>query len=253
MKYWIKLRIDMLDKPEVATLPDRLWRRAIELSLIAGRLDDNGRLPPVNQIAWILRVETDDMLLDLSQLERAGAVYQDQGIWYAANYERDQRPLSEAERKNLERSRKRDKHVTQNVTEMSRSVSKSRSRLKKREDVNNANVINNDDVVVNAIIATTTTTKTDSDFFELISEFKNLFEREPDNNDITAINSMGLAGITVADLRQAAAELDEKNYLYTSALSLIEPARLVSIRRRRTKKSKQKSFIDDPYADFIEH
>ena len=56
--YWIKLYHEILDDPKMATLPDRLWRKVIEIFLIAGKLspDKSGQLPETNQIAWLLRM-----------------------------------------------------------------------------------------------------------------------------------------------------------------------------------------------------
>lgn len=51
-KYWIKLYHEILHDPKMGRLPDNLWRRCIELFLLAGELgaevdeDDKGHLPP---------------------------------------------------------------------------------------------------------------------------------------------------------------------------------------------------------------
>ena len=59
--YWIKFYTEVLDDPKVATLPDRLWRRFYELCLIACKHDDDGYLPEVEQIAWMLRQSPDEI------------------------------------------------------------------------------------------------------------------------------------------------------------------------------------------------
>ena len=38
-KLWIRLYIELLDDPKVATLPDNLYRLAIELDLLAGEVN----------------------------------------------------------------------------------------------------------------------------------------------------------------------------------------------------------------------
>ena len=38
-KFWIKLYHEILDDPKMGRMPDRLWRRTIELFLLAGELD----------------------------------------------------------------------------------------------------------------------------------------------------------------------------------------------------------------------
>lgn len=44
-KYWIKLYHEILDDHKMGRLPDRLWRRVIELILLAGEQDDEGLHP----------------------------------------------------------------------------------------------------------------------------------------------------------------------------------------------------------------
>ena len=39
-KYWIKLYHEVLDDPKMARLPDRLYRRCIEVFLLAGKSGD---------------------------------------------------------------------------------------------------------------------------------------------------------------------------------------------------------------------
>ena len=79
--YWIKLYHEILDDPKMATLPDRLWRRVIELFLIAGRLYEDGNLPETNQIAWTLRMNTDDLAMDMQQIATTGIVERTVNGW----------------------------------------------------------------------------------------------------------------------------------------------------------------------------
>ena len=74
-KYWIKLYIDTLDDPKIARLPDHLWRRQMELSILAGKHGDDGALPSVQDMAWKLHLPEEKMLEDLHSLEEAGLVY----------------------------------------------------------------------------------------------------------------------------------------------------------------------------------
>ena len=43
-KYWIKLYYEILDDPKLGKLTDWLFRRAIELFLLAGENDNDGLL-----------------------------------------------------------------------------------------------------------------------------------------------------------------------------------------------------------------
>ena len=68
--YWIKLYHEILDDPKMATMPDRLWRRTVEVFLLAGKLskDKSGVIPDTRQLAWLLRMDTNELQGDLEQL-----------------------------------------------------------------------------------------------------------------------------------------------------------------------------------------
>ena len=73
-KYWIKLYHEILHDKKMARLPDNLWRRCIELFLLAGEYDDDGQLPDTEDIAWELRLDESELLAELEQLETLGIV-----------------------------------------------------------------------------------------------------------------------------------------------------------------------------------
>ena len=124
--YWIKLYLEILDDPKMATLPDRLWRRSIEIFLIAGKLsrDKSGQLPETNQLAWLLRMSTDDLMLDLNQLCNAGIINKNAEGWKVVNFEKRQSKVSDADRKRHQRERdqKNEYYSPDNVTSQSRNV-----------------------------------------------------------------------------------------------------------------------------------
>jgi DNA-binding transcriptional regulator YhcF (GntR family) len=72
--YWIKLYHEILDDPKMAILSDRIWRRVIELFLMAGRLQKGGELPDANQIAWMLRISPDALESDLEKIIDTGII-----------------------------------------------------------------------------------------------------------------------------------------------------------------------------------
>lgn len=74
----IKLRPDILDNPKFGRLPDNLWRRTIELYLVAAMENDGGRLPEFDKIAWLLRIEFDHLVNQVACLKKAGILYEDQ-------------------------------------------------------------------------------------------------------------------------------------------------------------------------------
>jgi hypothetical protein len=104
--YWIKLYIEILDDPKMATLPDRLWRRTIELFLMAGRCDfRTGILPETKYLAWILRMPTDELEMDLRQIESIGIIKRIGTGWIVSKFADRQAKISDADRQRYKRER----------------------------------------------------------------------------------------------------------------------------------------------------
>jgi hypothetical protein len=90
-RYWIKLFIEILDDPKMGRLPNHLWRRAVELFLLAGRQGCDGALPPVQEMAWSLRLSQDKVLEDLHSLAEVGVVHEAQpGGWVVTHFKERQ-------------------------------------------------------------------------------------------------------------------------------------------------------------------
>jgi hypothetical protein len=121
-KYWIKLYMEILDDPKMGRLPNHLWRRTVELFLLAGREGDDGALPPVEEMVWILRLSEDKLLEDLHDLAEVGVVHTcvsttgtstseaDPKKWVVTNFSKRQAAIPVAER--VRRLRDRNKYVT---------------------------------------------------------------------------------------------------------------------------------------------
>lgn len=107
-KYWLKLYHEMLDDPKMGRLPDRLYRRTIELFLLAGDMDAVGHLPPLADIAWRLRIPEDALLEDLRGLAEVGIVAEYESGWLVVNFAKRQAPVPGAERVARYRERQRD-------------------------------------------------------------------------------------------------------------------------------------------------
>jgi len=106
-KYWIKLYHEVLDDPKMGRLSNRLWRRAIELFLIAGDYDQGGELPNVGDMAWRLRISEDDLLADLDALENIHIVSLNGAMHVVTNFAKRQSAVSDAERMRRYRDRNR--------------------------------------------------------------------------------------------------------------------------------------------------
>lgn len=105
--YWIKVRHSTLQDREIATLSDRLWRRNMELNLLAGQEHKDGYLPDVSQMAWDLRLTDEELLEDLRALQDRGLVEEREEGWYVTRFSETQAPTSAADRMRRMRQRKR--------------------------------------------------------------------------------------------------------------------------------------------------
>jgi len=109
-KYWIKLYHEILDDPKMGRMPDKYWRRAIELFLVAGENDAEGLLPRVQDMAYRLRITDDELTEDLKELERFGVVQKDNAGWVVTRFAERQAPVSDAERMKRYRERQRSEN-----------------------------------------------------------------------------------------------------------------------------------------------
>lgn len=105
-KYWIKLYIEILDDAKMGTMTDRLFRRTIQLFLLAGELNGSGQLPSVSDMSWRLRMGADELETDLADLASAGIVHKVDGDWVVTKFADRQSPVSDAERMRRYRERK---------------------------------------------------------------------------------------------------------------------------------------------------
>lgn len=130
--YWLKLYIEILDDPKMATLPDRVWRRVIELFLCAKKLNKDGHLPDTRQLAWMLRMNADELEMDMAQIAHTGIVVREVNGWFIPRFQERQAAVPAVERKRQERSREQSQQYYGDVTDLSRNVTQSREQ--KTED-----------------------------------------------------------------------------------------------------------------------
>jgi len=104
--YWVKLYIETLHDPKMGRLSDHLYRRVIEIILIAGEENKGGNLPPVGDMAWTLHADADALLDDLHELAEVGIVHWTEDGWVVTNYAKRQAASSAAERMRQLRERK---------------------------------------------------------------------------------------------------------------------------------------------------
>ncbi|MCA9929677.1 MAG: hypothetical protein KC419_14420 [Anaerolineales bacterium] len=110
--YWIKLYDEILDDPKMGRLSDGAFRLCINLFLLAGRQDErDGRLPSLDDIAWILRLRTEDITALWEELERAGVVCTKDESPFVVNFDKRQGAIDDAERMRRYRERKRQEKL----------------------------------------------------------------------------------------------------------------------------------------------
>lgn len=106
-KYWIKLYHDTLDDAKMGKLDDHLWRRTIEMFLLAGSENEGGYLPKLEDMAWKLRADEDDLKGDLQRLMSHNIVEKKNGKYFVTNFKKRQSPMSDKERKRRDRAEER--------------------------------------------------------------------------------------------------------------------------------------------------
>jgi DnaD/phage-associated family protein len=135
-RYWIKLYLEILNDVKMGKMPDWLWRRAIELFLLAGENGDDGVLQPVADMAWRLRIKEDDLVKSLRTLSEIGVVHETPEGWVVTHFQQRQAPSSSSERvrefrkrngTETNRSKKRNEAAVEEERNTSASASVSES------------------------------------------------------------------------------------------------------------------------------
>jgi hypothetical protein len=107
-RFWIKLSLDMLDDIKLGPLQDFMKWRAIELYLAAGENGNDGLLPPVERLAWRLRLPCEKLEETLSALAQAGVVHETPQGWVVTDFAKSQDAFTSTERSRSYRRRQDD-------------------------------------------------------------------------------------------------------------------------------------------------
>jgi hypothetical protein len=73
--HWIKLYTEILHDPKVNLMGEHLCWRMVQLFLLAGDKNQDGILPPLADMAWILRVDAEQLETDLIELNVSASWY----------------------------------------------------------------------------------------------------------------------------------------------------------------------------------
>ena len=180
--HWIKLYTEILDDPKMGTLPDRLYRRVIELFLLAGVNRENGNLPDLQTIAWRLRLSIDELSSDLAAIEKTGIITEAEPYrWVVSKFAERQAPADPTAAARMQALRDRnaakkvtddigkiDEIVTRNVTDTLRVnlrvESESESETEREQERAQAGEDHPSNWIVENLPATTTAVKSVSKF-----------------------------------------------------------------------------------------
>jgi len=87
MKYtWIKLYVEILDDPKIGMMSDWLYKRFIQLLLVASEYNQDGLLEPVPQLAWLLRIKEAILVNALRSMSETGIVVETPDGWLVVNF-----------------------------------------------------------------------------------------------------------------------------------------------------------------------
>ena len=103
---WIKLQLDILNNPTYGLLSDDLFRRLVELYLLAGEKDQEGLLPDVEDMAWRLRADPEELLYCLWGLLERGLVDETPQGWMVTGFKESQAAPNSTERSRASRRRR---------------------------------------------------------------------------------------------------------------------------------------------------
>jgi hypothetical protein len=198
--YWIKLYIEILDDSKMAVLPDRLWRRVIELFLMAGRFHQDGNLPDTRQLAWILRMSSDDLEGDLQQIASTGIIEKVVNGWFIPKFAKRQAASTSTERVNQFRKREQQKQYA-DETDLKRNVTQ-----------------------INRLTESDTDTDTDqigvnSEISEAFSEASHILPYKLEDWNKAAQSLRG-AGITPEEIKITCQKMDADEMTYTGLWSI---------------------------------
>lgn len=114
---WVKLYTEMLGDPKVGMLPDGAYRLFIELLLVAGEVDDDGKTYTDKELAWKLSKNPVDMANNLDCLCHAGLVHFDEfEVVTITSWSKRQPPSTSAERVKRHRENKAKEASNEVVT-----------------------------------------------------------------------------------------------------------------------------------------
>lgn len=220
----MKLWFDILRDPKMGMLPDRQWRRVIELFLIAGQDGEDGLLPDISEIAWRLNRSTKTIITDLENIKKTGIVDQlADGRWIVTNFKKRNEPVDPAKRLKDFRVRDRYEECNANETQRYKKCNADETELKREcndtgklrcqeEQRNRRTELNHNNPPLPPI-----------EFQAFAEVYESVTGSEPQvlNAEIEAVQTIIAAGGTPDDYRKALQGMEDKAYTISSMASAL--------------------------------
>lgn len=219
-RYWIKLYIEILDDPKMGMLQPWLWQRAITFFLAAGEYNQEGLLPPVEQLAWRLRTTIGDLIKSLGALSEVGITVETPDGWLVKNFTKRQEPSS-TERVRQYRERKQKQQYYGNANGNKSETKRYIDAESESEEDSDVDVVHDNDPPTLGPLSAAFVESTH------IPELTGGVERWTD-----ALKKMMEAGVEPDDLRAAVKELRNKKFQIAGPWSCVNAAIIVMSRRK---------------------
>ena len=248
-KYWIKLYHEILYDRKLASLDDHLWRCILECFLMAGEQNEEGYLPSLDNMAWTLRADIEQLETDLNELIRIGILEFKDERYFVRKFSDRQEPLPKAEymRRKRERAQK-DEHydsLPPRYQPVTISHIESESDIESDVDTDTEEEANPDGIYAELSVAFCNKTQLP----ELTGGPQKWHE---------SLTRMGDAGVKPIDIENAVDILRDKDYSIVR-LSSVENTAIGEMSKRVGKKPDPDSeearqrYVSGEFSEFIEH
>ena len=74
MEPWFRFYADEINDPAIQSLPGDIFKTWVNCLCVAARYKNNGILPPISELAWLIRVGKDTVIDHLEKLISRGLI-----------------------------------------------------------------------------------------------------------------------------------------------------------------------------------
>lgn len=254
--YWLKLYTEILDDPKYFHLSDNSKLGMIELMVVAKKIDMDGEIPSIEDVAFYTRraVEWWEPVFD--ELSKIEYLVKDGSETIIRKFSERQKAIDSTERQRMSREAKHQKEFSHEcVTNVSRNVTENRVREdieKEKEKEKEVDVsTNNNDIISDANMANL------NDVFE---ESTGLLRSECNRKDLAkwdhALEQFTKTGAMPETIAKTIGALKVKGgYVIAGPWSIARAVQIEMANQRQTvpRTDDNTKYIHGPYSEFINH